>query len=177
MDVCREYEKLMGACVDDTATPEERGRLDRHSESCPRCARAFRELKRTRELVVSLPPVKHSPRLLPAVCARLRAQRVSSAERLWWRAISHHMFQPTAVAAVLLLCIAVTGTAIYHGSALQPGADLTGQVAQMYPQPAVGGSLPAADDYVSYCVASHETFDRERAFGDPGGVQQCAYAP
>jgi anti-sigma factor RsiW len=176
MDVCREYEKLMGACVDDTATLEERARLDRHAEGCTRCARAWGELKRTRELLISLPPVKHSPRLMPAVSARLRAQRVSPGERLWWRASSHPMFQP-AVAAVLLLCIAVTGTAIYHGSALQPGTHLGSQVAQMYPQPAAGGSLPATDDYVSYCVASHETFDRERAFGDPGAVQQCAYAP
>jgi hypothetical protein len=177
MDLCREYEKLIGACVDNMATPEERARLDRHCESCPRCARGLSELRRTRQLLAGLPPVKHSPRLMPAISARLRAQRVSSAERLWWRASSHTWFQPAAVAAVLLLCIAITGTALYHGSPLQPWSHLTGGVARMYTQPVPDASSPAMDDYVSYCVATHETFDRERAFGDPGAVQQCAYGP
>ncbi len=176
MDICREYEKLMAACVDETATPDERAQLDRHVGSCTACARALAELRRTRELIVSLPPVKYSPRLMPALSTRLRAQRVSSAERLWWRTSSHVWFQPAAVAVVLLLCIAVTGAVMYRGLPA-PSLRLFGQVAQIYSPPAQGAVAPVTDDYVSYCVASHETFDRDRAFGDPGDVQQCAYAP
>jgi anti-sigma factor RsiW len=177
MDVCRQYKGLLGAQVDGTATAEERVRLEGHLEQCARCAQAARELARTRQLVTGLPAAKPSPRLMPAISARLRAQRVSPVERLWWRWTSPTWLQPAAVALILVLCIAVTGTAIYHAGPLQQALNRGSQVAQMYGPLAPGGLQAPGDDFVSFAVASHETFERDRAFGDPGGAQNCGYVP
>ncbi len=177
MDVCRHYEALIGAQVDGTATAEEQARLDAHLRECHGCAQATAELQRTRQLVTALPSPKPPQRLMPAISARLRAQRVSPWERFWWQWSSQAWLKQAAVAMVLVLCIALTGTMMYRGGPLTPAGTHAPQVAQVHPSPAPGPVADTSSDFASYAVASHETFERDRAFGDTSGVQDCAYAP
>jgi anti-sigma factor RsiW len=174
MDVCRKYRNLIGAEVDGTLEPSDRTRLEAHLRSCPRCAMAARELGRTRRLVAGLPAPRPSPKLMPAISARLREQRVSRVERVWWGVSSRTWFQPAAVAAILLLCIAVTGSVVLQTHPLGQAGSHASDVARMYPVPGPGGAV--ADDYVSDCVQNHEAFERDRAFGDPGTVLLASYA-
>ena len=79
---------------------------------------------------------------------------------------------------VLILCIVVTGTAIYHGSPLQTAVANQAGVAAAYGPAVPGAMVAAADDSVtSSFVASHEMVENDRALGDPTAVMNCAYAP
>jgi anti-sigma factor RsiW len=175
MDVCRQYQRDLGAFVDDTASETQRDRLRAHLTQCDRCRRAAKELRRTRELVAGLPTPRPSPRLTASLAAGLRAQRVGRAERLWWRVSSQAWFQPAAVMA-LLLCVVVTGGAIYHGQSVQDLWTHQAQVARVYGAPTVASVPPVGDGYLTACVADHETFDRDRAFGPPDDFQTVAYS-
>ena len=178
MDVCRSHKGLIGSYVDGTATEGERSRVDEHLATCERCARAAAALKRTRALVAGLPQPTAPPRLMSAVSARLRTQRVGRAERFWWGISSHAWFQPAAVAMVLILCIVVTGTAIYQAGPLRNALDHRAEVAAAYGPAVPGAMVAAADDSVtSSFVASHEMVERDQALGDPTAVMNCAYAP
>lgn len=175
MKICRRYKSLIASYVDETATKEERTALERHLGDCQACARATRELVRTRRLVAGLPSLQPSAKLMSSISARLRGTSVGWLERLWWTFRPGDWRVPAFTAATLILCIAV-GVAVLNGPTASPHhPDKQFYVAQTYSPPAETVAEPARDDYVTSCVLIHESFDHNRAFGTPDEVQFVSY--
>lgn len=176
MKICRRYKSLIASHVDGTATADERATLDRHLSECHVCARATRELVRTRRLVASLPSLRPSARLMSAISARLRERPVGWLERLWWTFRPADWRMPAATAATLVLCIAV-GVAILHNptaSPSRPGPQFY-VTAPTDSQPAETVVESPRDDYVTSCVLVHESFDHNRLLGTPDEVRLVSY--
>jgi anti-sigma factor RsiW len=179
MRICRQYKRLIAAYVDDTASPEERARLEEHLAECEACDRATRELVRTRRLVARLPALQPSPGLMSALSARLREKPIGWLERLWWTFRPADWRSPAATAAALILCIAVGLATLHLHSPMSPPEQPQQQfmAAQTYsPLAETLTDLPA-DEYVRSCVLIHEGFDHNRAFGTPDEVQLVSYGP
>ncbi len=175
MKICKKHKSLIASYVDKTATAEERAALERHLAECEVCARATRELVRTRGLVTSLPALQPSPRLMSSISARLRETSVGWLERLWWSFRPADWRLPVVTAATLVLCIAV-GINVLHSPAVSPNLpDKQFYVARTYSPPAETFVESPRDDYLTSCVLIHESFDHNRAFGTPDEVQFVSY--
>ena len=177
MDTCKRYKKLIASYVDDTASVEERETLERHLTECQACARATKELVRTRRLVAGLPPLHPPPRVLSAISARLRENHVGWLERLWWSFRPADWRAPAAATVLLLLCVGIGTFALYGPGTTPERPQQQVMVARAYSPPDRGIVELPPDDYVASCVLIHESFDENRVFGTPDEAQFVSYGP
>lgn len=177
METCKRYNKLIASYVDDTASREQRDTLEQHLTECPVCARATRELVRTRRLLTKLPPLHPSPGVFAAISDRLRESRTGWLERLWWSLRPADWRAPAAAAVLLLLCVGIGTLTLYGPGATPERPQQQIMVARTYSPPDRGIVELPPDDYVTSCVLIHESFDENRAFGTPDEAQFISYGP
>lgn len=71
---CADVVRLLPAMLEDAIEMRTRRWLTRHLAACPECAREERALRRTRELMGALPPMKLNPRTRARLVDRFRQE-------------------------------------------------------------------------------------------------------
>ncbi len=71
---CHKTRERLSAYIDDFLSPQEKMAVDEHLKSCPECAAALADLKKTVEHVKSLETVEPPPWLTQKVMAKVRAE-------------------------------------------------------------------------------------------------------
>jgi hypothetical protein len=71
---CSEIENRLPAYLEDLLSPEERKSIAGHLASCPRCSRAFADLKKAEELVRGLGEVEPPPFFEQRIMSRVREE-------------------------------------------------------------------------------------------------------
>jgi hypothetical protein len=71
---CADVVRLLPAMLEDAIEMRTRRWLSRHLGACPECAREERALRRTRELIGALPPMKLNPRTRARLVDRFLAE-------------------------------------------------------------------------------------------------------
>ncbi|GEM_PF-974516 len=75
MSACRDFRDLLSAHLDGALAPAEAKALEDHLASCPGCAKALEELRRTVEAIRSLEPVEPPPWLAERILARVQPRK------------------------------------------------------------------------------------------------------
>lgn len=123
MSRCAHWQELFGEALYGDLTAESRQKLDQHLASCPECAREYRQLEATVELL-RREPLAPEPAALDQVWERLAPQldQQDRAEAWRWRRSRSWILQGLAAAAVLLTAL---GVALWqHWPATQAPAHL-----------------------------------------------------
>jgi anti-sigma factor RsiW len=71
---CNEIENRLPAYLEDLLSPEEKKGITGHLASCPRCGRAFADLKKAEELVQGLAEVEPPPFFEQRIMSRVREE-------------------------------------------------------------------------------------------------------
>jgi anti-sigma factor RsiW len=81
---CRKIERLIQACVDDTATPSERAAVEAHVGHCSACAESLAQSRRLVLLLSGAPERRVSPGFEAGLRARIEQVRPASPLSAWW---------------------------------------------------------------------------------------------
>ena len=135
---CNEIENRLPAYLEDILSPEEKKSIVGHLASCPRCSRAFADLKRADELVRGLGEVEPPPFFEQRIMARVREEAVRK------QGIFRRLFYPlhikVPIQALATILIAVLGFYIY-----QQGDPEMKQIAPLpMPRTEIGGGQGTA---------------------------------
>jgi predicted anti-sigma-YlaC factor YlaD len=150
---CREVQPLISVYIDGACSAEEVAVVERHLEGCPACRQLLAELRRTVEVVSSLPQHVASAALVPALSARLRGQAVAPwharlLERLSWPRLR---WQLAAVGIALVL--AAGAFVAYHARhAAVPSARAVATVHVSEAPEAAG------DDFLDAMLDTHRAY-------------------
>jgi hypothetical protein len=71
---CNDIENRLPAYLEDLLSPEERKSITGHLASCPRCSRAFADLKKAKELVLGLGEVEPPPFFEQRIMSQVREE-------------------------------------------------------------------------------------------------------
>jgi hypothetical protein len=111
---CSEIENRLPAYLEDLLSPEERKSIAGHLASCPRCSRAFADLKKAEELVRGLGEVEPPPFFEQRIMSRVREEAGQK------RGILRKFFYPLRIKipiqALATLLIAVLVFYVYQKS-------------------------------------------------------------
>ncbi len=172
MTGCRRFAQLISERLSGKCTPEESRLLQEHLDTCASCARLARELQRTRELLRSLPQERTSPAFDARLHARLLAERERCPDpqtagpgwRELWASLLHppRVWQPVAVAVLLLVIVAGGFVALRHYSA--------GPVSPPSPT-VVQAPLPPLDELTTFIETSHDSYADGAPFAADAGVR------
>jgi hypothetical protein len=102
---CNEIENRLPAYREDLLSPEERKSIAEHLASCPRCSRAFADLKKAEQLVHGLGEVEPPPFFEQRIMARVReeaGQKQGILRRLFYPL---HIKVPIQVLATLIVAV------------------------------------------------------------------------
>src|SRR3990170_1930733 len=102
---CNEIENRLPAYLEDLLSPEERKSIAGHLTSCPRCSRAFADLKKTELLVHGLGEVEPPPFFEQRIMSRVReeaGQKQGILRRLFYPL---HIKVPIQALATLLVAV------------------------------------------------------------------------
>ena len=109
---CNEIDNLLPAYLEDILSPEEKKNIEGHLASCPRCSRAFADLKRAGELVRGLGEVEPPPFFEQRIMARVREEAGRK------QGILRRLFYPlhikVPIQALATILIAVLGFYVYQ---------------------------------------------------------------
>ena len=102
---CNEIENRLPAYLEDILSPEEQKSIAGHLTSCPRCSRAFADLKKAEQLVHGLGEVEPPPFFEQRIMARVReeaGQKQGILRRLFYPL---HIKVPIQALATLLVAV------------------------------------------------------------------------
>jgi hypothetical protein len=154
---CRRLGKLLSLYLDGRL-PDSRAReTEEHLRSCGDCRRAWEDLRRTSQLLNSLPPGKLSFDLAPEIVARSQDRRGGEWRRLrryWFAPRQHFLLRQLGKAlAVAVLLLALSGPSGKAGSAVWPAR--------------LGGATETALAYVKMGMAKSEGLLARYRWGTP----------
>ena len=107
MTACHEILELMSTSLDQTLSPDEQARLERHLAECPECRVAHKELQWTYSQIKTLETVEPPPWLASKIMARIHFEPVPQTS-FWRRFIRPIVMKPQLQVASILL-LAATG--------------------------------------------------------------------
>ena len=102
---CNEIENRLPAYLEDLLSPEERKSITGHLAACPRCSRAFADLKKAEQLVHDLGEVEPPPFFEQRIMSRVReeaGQKQGILRRLFYPL---HIKVPIQALATLLVAV------------------------------------------------------------------------
>jgi hypothetical protein len=102
---CNEIENRLPAYLEDLLTPEEQKDITEHLASCPRCSRAFEDLKRADRLVRGIEEVEPPPFFEQKIMSRVREEagrKQGILQRLFYPL---HIKVPIQALATLLVAV------------------------------------------------------------------------
>ena len=102
---CNEIENRLPAYREDLLSPEERKIITGHLASCPRCSRAFADLKKAEALVRSLREVEPPPFFEQRIMSRVREEAGKKRGILRWLFYPLHIKVPIQTLATLLVAV------------------------------------------------------------------------
>lgn len=106
---CKRFEEKLNACVDDRLPEDEIREFREHLDSCPHCARALEDLKKTKGLLGGLeeiePPPWFEQKIMQSV--RLEQEKKSVWQRLFQPLYIKLPVQALATALVVIIAIQV----------------------------------------------------------------------
>jgi hypothetical protein len=102
---CNEIENRFPAYLEDLLSPEERKSITGHLTSCPRCSRAFADLKKAEQLVRSLEEVEPPPFFEQRIMSRVREEAGQIRGILRWLFYPLHIKVPIQTLATLLIAV------------------------------------------------------------------------
>ena len=109
---CNEIENRLPAYLEDLLSPEERKSIAGHLASCPRCSRAFADLKKAEELVHGLGEVEPPPFFEQRIMSRVREEAGRK------QGILRRLFYPlhikVPIQALAMLLVAVLAFYVYQ---------------------------------------------------------------
>ncbi|MFQ5810296.1 MAG: anti-sigma factor family protein [Armatimonadota bacterium] len=159
---CRRVKRLLSIYMDDDCSPGERAQVEEHVEACGDCAGLLDELRRTTELVSSLPAEETSDGFMSALTPKLRELEQAPEPGLLRRAMqwitdSQVRWQTaTAGALVLVVAISVVGVLNRDGEAR---------------------AVAARDAYLSSVVERHRGFAATNLPFDDRAFAYTSYYP
>jgi len=109
---CNEIENLLPAYREDLLSPEERKIITGHLASCPRCSRAFADLKKAEALVRSLREVEPPPFFEQRIMSRVREE--AGKKRGILRCLFYPLHIKVPIQALATLLVAVLTFYVYQ---------------------------------------------------------------
>ena len=135
---CNEIENRLPAYLEDLLSPEEKKNIEGHMAACPRCSRAFADLKRADELVRGLGEVEPPPFFEQRIMARVREEAGRKPGIL--RRLFYPLHIKVPIQALATILIAVLGFYVY-----QQGDPEMKQIAPLpMPRTEIGGGQGTA---------------------------------
>ncbi|HOI73750.1 MAG TPA: DUF2275 domain-containing protein [Syntrophales bacterium] len=139
---CREIEERLSALLDDALPAEERRKVEEHLASCPSCARALADLRKTVGLVRELGEVEPPPWLRQKIMTRVREEAAPRKKGIL-RALFFPLYIKVPVQAFAMVLIAVLAFQIYRTSEPERQAlDLPLPPARVEQKAAAPGAAP-----------------------------------
>ena len=169
---CQEIQPLISVYMDEACSSEEAAAVEGHLRECAECRALLAELRRTVELVSSLPQDATSAAFVPALSARLKDHALPTSEApryrrvLEWLRHSRLRWQVSAVAAAALLVMGVV--AVRH---IGPGPTVTPPRNAIVLVPDAGE--PEGDDFLEAMLGAHRAYV---ATAQPVGNAAFTYA-
>lgn len=111
MKTCKDIENNLSLFLDGLLSEEDQAAVEKHLQSCPRCAEAFARLRKTKELTNSLHDVEPPPWFRQKIMARVR-------EEAGKKSFLYKLFYPLQIKIPVQIfatvCIAVLAVYIYR---------------------------------------------------------------
>jgi hypothetical protein len=109
---CSEIENRLPAYLEDLLSPEEEKSITEHLASCPRCSRAFADLKKAEQLVHGLDEVEPPPFFEQRIMARVREE--AGRKRRILRRLFYPLHIKVPIQALATLLVAVLAFHVYQ---------------------------------------------------------------
>ena len=109
---CNEIENRLPAYLEDLLSPEERESIAEHVASCPRCSRAFEDLKETERLLRGLDEVEPPPFFEQRIMARVREE--AGRKQGIFRRLFYPLHIKIPIQALATLLVAVLAFHVYQ---------------------------------------------------------------
>ncbi len=176
---CREIEERLSALLDDTLPAEERRKVEEHLASCPSCARALADLRKTVGLVRDLEEVEPPPWLRQKIMTRVREEAAPKKKGIL-RALFFPLHIKVPVQAFAVVLIAVLAFQVYRTSEPERQAlDLPLPPARVEQKAAAPGTAPGVTESAPAPDLRKEESKAERAMRSaaPSTVEPATVRP
>ncbi len=109
---CNEIENRLPAYLENLLSPEEKKNIEGHLASCPRCSRAYEDLKKTEEIVQDLTEVEPPPFFEQRIMSRVREEAAQKQGIL--RKLFYPLYIKIPIQALATLLVAVIAFSVYR---------------------------------------------------------------